>query len=166
MMPPAFLQKGRLARLALLGAGLLCLAAGDARALGPGAKFAGRVLFRGVKTTAPGVTVELVEAEDNGEPKDETLAATRADAEERFTVALPHPTRESLTLFVCALRTTAATGGDGGRMAAKLKPSASCRVFCRIPAQPNSTRGASNTARSRPPLITSIIERHWKPVTD
>ena len=90
---------------------LLCLA-GMAYATGGGPHYRGQVLYRATRTPAPGLLVELVEAEDDGKPTDEVLGSTRADAEGRFTVALTETTNKPVTLVVSAVRTSADSSGD------------------------------------------------------
>lgn len=91
--------------------GLLCWAA-FAHAASPGLRYTGRVLYRANKAPAPGVLVELVEAEDNGAPTNDVLGSARADAEGRFMVVLTEPTDKNVTLVVSAVRTSADSGGD------------------------------------------------------
>ena len=98
----------------LLLAGMLCAAA-------PGARYTGRVLYRGGKTPVPGVRVEIVEAEDDGRPTDEVLGSTRADEQGRFTVTLDKPTDARVTLTVSAVRTSAESGGDRRREGYEIK---------------------------------------------
>ena len=90
--------------------GLLCLA-GIAYA-SPGLRYTGRVLYRANKAPVAGVLVEVVEAEDSGEPTDEVLGSTRADADGHFVVALTQPTDKPVTLVVSAVRTFADSSGD------------------------------------------------------
>ena len=91
--------------------GMLCLA-GTMGAAPSSQHYAGRVLYRANKAPVPGVLVEVVEAEDDGQPTDEVLGSVRADAEGRFTVMLTEPTNKPVTLVVSAVRATAETGGD------------------------------------------------------
>lgn len=91
---------------------ILCLANLAAIAAGGGQHYTGRVLYRANKAPVAGVLVEAVEAEDNGEPTDEVLGSTRADADGRFTVALAAPTNKNVTLVVSAVRASAESGGD------------------------------------------------------
>ncbi len=101
------------AKFAPLCLGGLCLVVGAAQALNGGTRFTGRVMYRGTKTPAPGVLVEIVEAEDDGKPKDDDpLASVRADAQGRFTVVLSESTGEPVALVASAVRTSARSGGD------------------------------------------------------
>ena len=107
-MKPACRKAGSTAlgfALLLLLAGMLCGAA-------PGLRYAGRVLYRGTKASAPGVLVEIVEAKDDGRPTDAVLGSARADEAGRFTVTLEKPTDARVTLTVSAVRTSADSGGD------------------------------------------------------
>ena len=102
---------GRAVKPFTLGLALWCLA-GVALALSSGPRYSGRVLYRGTKAPVPGVLVEVVEAEDNGEPTDEVLGSTHADAEGRFAVVLTERTDKPVALVVSAVRTSASSGGD------------------------------------------------------
>ena len=103
----------------LTGLALLCLM-GIVLAAG-GQRYTGRVLYRANKAPVAGVLVEVVEAEDNGEPTDDVLGSARADADGRFTVALAEPTNKPVTLVVSAVRTTAETGGDKSESGIEVK---------------------------------------------
>ncbi len=93
--------------------GGLCMVVGVAQAVSAGTRFHGRVLYRGTKTPAVGVLVEIVEAEDDGKPKDDdALASVRADAEGRFSVVLAQSTDEPVSLVASAVRISAKSGGD------------------------------------------------------
>ena len=102
---------GRTVKPFTLGLVLLCLA-DVALAAGSGPRYGGRVLYRGTKTPVPGVLVEVVEAEDNGEPTDEVLGSARAGADGRFAVVLAERTDKPVALVVSAVRTSAKSGGD------------------------------------------------------
>ena len=86
--------------------------AGIAQAARPGLHYSGRVLYRATKAPVAGVLVELVEARDDGQPTDEVLGSTRADADGRFTILLTEPTDQSVALVVSAVDNTADTSGD------------------------------------------------------
>ncbi len=90
---------------------LFCLAE-MSDAAGGGPRYGGRVLYRGTKIPVPGVLVEVVEAEDNGEPTDEVLGSSRAEADGRFAVVLAERTDKPVALVVSAVRTSAKSGGD------------------------------------------------------
>ena len=63
-------------------------------------------------------TVEIVEAEDDGKPKDDednVLATARADAQGRFTVVLSKATDEPVALVASGIRVSAESGGDRRR---------------------------------------------------
>ncbi len=81
-------------------------------AAGTGPQYHGRVLYRDTKAPVAGVLVEVVEAENNGEPTDEVLGSTRADADGHFAVALTQPTDKPVALVVSAVRTSASSSGD------------------------------------------------------
>ena len=90
----------------------LCLASLVASAVGGGPRYRGQVLYRVNKAAVAGVLVEIVEAEGNGEPTDEVLGSTRADAEGRFSVVLTQATNRPVTLVVSAVRLSADSSGD------------------------------------------------------
>ena len=120
----------------------LCLAAGTVQALPPGTRFTGRVLYRGTKLAAPGVAVEIVEAEDDGKPKDgedDVLATVRADAQGRFTVVLPKTTDAPVALAASAVRVSAESGGDRRREGYEIKSRRTVLGFLAhpTPAKPN-----------------------------
>lgn len=108
------------ARQAVVGFVLIFLA-GMALAAGGGQRYAGRVLYRANKAPVAGVLVEVVEAEDNGEPTDEVLGSARADADGRFAVTLTERTDKPVTLVVSAVRSTAETGGDKSESGIEVK---------------------------------------------
>ena len=115
-MKPPITCKTLGVRRALSNRGALCLVllglAGFSYAAGGVPHYGGRVLYRGTKTPVAGVLVEVVEAEDNGEPTDEVLGSTRADADGRFVVTPTQPTDKPVALVVSAVRTSAHSGGD------------------------------------------------------
>ncbi len=78
--------------------------------LGPA--YSGRVVYRTTKGAASGVTVELVEAKDNGEPTDRVLGTTRADAAGHFKVAPTQVNAARVALVAAAAEVSADTGGD------------------------------------------------------
>ncbi len=99
---------------------VLCLVE-TTSAVPSGQHYTGRVLYRANKAPVAGVLVEIVEAEDNGEPTDDVLGSSRADADGRFVVALAEPTNKPVTLVVSAVRTTAETGGDKSESGIEVK---------------------------------------------
>lgn len=100
--------------------GVLCLAE-TTGAKPSGQHYTGRVLYRANKAPVAGVLVEVVEAEDNGEPSDDVLGSARADADGRFSIVLAERTNEPVTLVVSAVRTTAETGGDKSESGIEVK---------------------------------------------
>ncbi len=90
----------------------LCLASLAAFAAASGPHYHGQVLYRASKGPVAGVLVEVVEAEGNGEPTDEVLGSTRADAEGHFSVALTQVTNRPVVLVVSAVRLSADSSGD------------------------------------------------------
>ena len=91
---------------------LLCVAGVAYASGGGGLRYTGRVLYRINKAPASGVLVELVEAEDDGQPTDEVLGSTRADTDGRFTVVSAGPTDKGVALVVSAVQNVADTSGD------------------------------------------------------
>ena len=78
----------------------------------PGLKYSGRVVYRSTKASAGSLLIELVEAKDSGEPTDEVLGNTRADAEGHFTLEQKETTDKPMALVAFAVRETADSGGD------------------------------------------------------
>ena len=87
-------------------------AAGFAHAASIGQHYGGRVLYRATKAAVSGVLVELVVAEDDGQPTDEVLGSTRADADGRFTILLTESTDKNVALVVSSVEDVADTSGD------------------------------------------------------
>ena len=91
----------------------LCLLAGTVYAAGgAGPRYRGQVLYRANKSPVPGVLVELVEAEDDGQPTDEVLGQARADAQGRFAMQAEKSVGGNVALVVSAVRVSAESGGD------------------------------------------------------
>ena len=93
-------------------AALLVLLAGCAYAAAPGLQYTGRVLYRSNKKAVAGVLIELVGAEDDGQPTDEVLGSARADSDGRFAIVLLEPTAKNVALVVSAVADSADTSGD------------------------------------------------------
>ena len=109
-----FVFARRFHAIKLLGLCLMLPGLGSlvAFAAGGGPHYTGRVLYRANKAAVAGVLVEIVEAEGNGEPTDEVLGSTRADAEGHFSVALTQATNRPVALVVSAVRLSADSSGD------------------------------------------------------
>lgn len=135
MKPPASIWNLRVGHF-VLTLGVLCLA-GMVCAAGGGAHYTGRVLYRANKAPVAGVLVEVVEAEDNGEPTDEVLGSARADADGRFAVVLAERTDKPVALVVSAVRTSARSGGDRREEGYDLKTHQTRLAFL---AHPSSTK--------------------------
>ena len=99
------------ARFTVLGVILLCLA-GIVHASSPGLRYTGRVVYRSNKANAGSLQVELVEAEESGEPTDRVLGSTRADADGHFFVVQTEATDKPVALIAFAVRESADSGGD------------------------------------------------------
>ena len=99
------------ARFAALGVVLLCFA-GIAYAAGPGVRYTGRVVYRSNNANAGSLQVEIVEAEESGEPTDKVLGSTRADADGHFFVVQTEATDKPVALVAFAVRESAGSGGD------------------------------------------------------
>lgn len=99
------------ARFAALGVVLLCLA-GIVYAGGPGLRYTGRVVYRGSRANAGSLQVEIVEVKSSGEPTDNVLGSTRADADGHFVVAQTETTDKPVALIASAVRESAGSGGD------------------------------------------------------
>ena len=107
----AFAKTRSVACRAVLGLALLCLA-GIVHAGGPGQRYVGRVVYRGSKASAGSLQIEIVEAKDSGEPTDNILGSTRADADGRFIVVQTEATDKPVALVASAVRESAGSGGD------------------------------------------------------
>ncbi len=107
--------------------------------------YKGRVLYRGSRTPAPGLLVEIVTAKDDGQPTDEVLGSTRADAAGRFVVALDKPTDDRITLVVSAISASAESGGDRRQEGYQIRT-----VRRRLTFVPNPSTTKSNTVLIEP----------------
>ena len=130
-----------LARMAFI---LLCIV-GVAYAASGGLHYTGRVLYRANKAPAGGVLVELVEAQEDGQPTDEVLGSTRAEADGRFTIVLAAPTQKNVALVVSAVGNNADTSGDRRQDGYEIKTH---RVQLGFLPHPSSTK--SNTLLIHP----------------
>ena len=83
-----------------------------AYATGPGLRYTGRVAYRSTHANAGSLQVEIVEAKDSGEPTDEVLGSTRADAEGHFVVVQTGSTDKRIALVASAVRESADSSGD------------------------------------------------------
>ena len=137
------------ARPLTFGLALLFCVATLTLAAGGGPHYTGRVLYRANKAPVAGVLVEVVEAEDNGEPTDEVLGSARADAEGRFAVALAEPTNKPVTLVVSAVRETAETGGDKSESGIEVK---SHRTVLGFLPHPSATKANTVYVERRRPV--------------
>ena len=104
-------------RSALAGPAVLCLAlsllASVVLAGGPsGLRYTGRVVYRSTKASAGSLLIELVEAKDSGEPTDEILGSTRADADGHFQLVQKETTDKPMALVASAVRESANSSGD------------------------------------------------------
>lgn len=85
---------------------------GSPESIGLGQSYSGRVVYRTSGSAAPGITVQLVEARNNGEPTDRVLGTTRADAAGHFKVAPTQANAARVALVAAAAEVSADTGGD------------------------------------------------------
>ena len=99
------------ARLVAIGFVVFCLT-GAAFAASTGLHYTGRVVYRASKANAGSLQVDLVEAKDSGEPTDNVLGSTRADADGHFIVVQTETTNRPVALVASAVRESADSSGD------------------------------------------------------